>query len=100
MRFLTLTPNNTLAPIIIVSVCQSNYRTDDDLVRAVTAKKLHVTKGLGASSRVIAKEVALQWRGKQYLFHASNQNGHYRFPKVDGVPVDISPPFLYEEPNL
>lgn len=94
---MSLTPKDTWAPVIILTGRETDYHNADGFATAVAAVGLTVTEQ--PRSGPTAKDVALRWRGKRFVFHAQ-QKGRFRLPEVDGVAVDNSPPFQYAGPHL
>ena len=94
---MTLTPNDTWAPIVILAGRAAEYGTASNFTAMVTGAGLAV-KPTGSSHG--EADVTLDWHGKHYAFHAQNTTQHYRLPEVDGTAVDIAPRFQYSGPHL
>lgn len=93
---MTLTPNDTWAPIIILTGRSEQHGSAESFSTAVLATGLAIRPGPHRG----AKEVSLSWNGKRYLFHAQNATGRYVLPEIDGRAVNISPPFQYFSPHM
>lgn len=89
-----LKPNDTWAPLILLTGRVSEYRSFANFSAAVCGAHLEVDPSHQGG------QVALAWRGHFYNFTSNNRTGQYRLPTKDGQPVDISPPWQYKGPHL
>lgn len=86
--------NDTWSPLILIAGGASEYATVENFSRAVLAATLEVN--------ALAKTLTFGWKGRSFGFTAgpSAWKGKWTLPTVDGVPVDIDPPFIYSSPHM
>ena len=91
-----------LAPIIIVAGEAKDFGSPDHFANAVLAAPLVVANATGP----VPTSVTFGWQTHTYEFfpnpskRGSSTPNRYRLPTVDGVAIDVSPPFAYSGPHL
>eukprot|EP01052_Picozoa_sp_SAG31_P003698 SAG31_NODE_145_length_22612_cov_5.938169_17_plen_226_part_00 len=85
--------NDVWSPMLLIVGAASEYGTMDNFTSQVEAAPL---------TAVERSHVNFEWRGRSYGFTPgpSTWKGNWSLPTINGEPIDIDPPFMYNSPHL